>query len=36
MTDTIVNGLSNLDDLLFVSALAYGIDEAAHKASLRI
>ncbi|PDH46082.1 MAG: DNA-protecting protein DprA [Bacteroidetes bacterium MED-G21] len=35
MTDTIVEGLSHLDDLLVVSGLAYGIDVAAHKASLK-
>ena len=35
ITDTIVNGLSHLDDLLLVSGLAYGIDLAAHKASLK-
>ena len=35
MTDTIVNGLSHLDDLLLVSGLAYGIDLAAHKTSLK-
>ena len=35
ITDTIVNGLSHLDDLLLVSGLAYGIDLAAHKTSLK-
>ena len=35
MTETIVKGLSHLDDLLVVSGLAYGIDIAAHKASLK-
>ena len=35
MTETIVKGLSHLDDLLVVSGLAYGIDVAAHKASLK-
>ena len=36
MTDTIfLKGLSHLDDLLVVSGLAYGIDLAALKASLK-
>ena len=35
ITDNIVNGLSHLDDLMLVSGLAYGIDVAAHKASLK-
>ena len=36
MTETIVKGLSHLDDLLVVSGLAYGIDVAAHKACFKI
>lgn len=35
MTEHIIEGLSHLDDLLVVSGLAYGIDVAAHKASLK-
>ena len=35
ITETIVKGLSHLEDLLLVSGLAYGIDVAAHKASLK-
>ena len=35
ITETIIEGLSCLDDLLVVSGLAYGIDVAAHKASLK-
>ena len=35
MTETIVKGLSQLDDSLVLSGLAYGIDVAAHKSSLK-
>lgn len=35
ITDTLVKGLSRLDGLVVVSGLAYGIDIAAHKASLK-
>tara|TARA_B100001093_G_scaffold471972_1_gene494671 strand:- start:4047 stop:4643 length:597 start_codon:yes stop_codon:yes gene_type:complete len=35
MTEIILKGLSHLDDLLVVSGLAYGIDLAALKASLK-
>ena len=35
ITETIIEGLSCLDDLLVVSGLAYEIDVVAHKASLK-
>lgn len=35
ITETIVKGLSHLEDLLVVSGLAYGIDVEVHKASLK-
>jgi DNA processing protein len=35
MTDKIIEGLSDLNDIVVVSGLAYGIDIAAHKACLK-